>query len=188
MKTVLATMAILVLSGTAMGQAGPGDRAGRPRGGGFGELKEQLSLTDTQIESLKALLKAQREALKPQALELAQLGRQLREELQKDPVDAARVSRLRADIQARKNALEAVRSQNREQLRSVLSPDQVAVLAKFEEALGLQQAARQAAALGLIEAPRRERTARQGLQNRFNQRQRFGAAAGAQPASVPPRP
>ncbi|MBM3792238.1 MAG: periplasmic heavy metal sensor [Acidobacteria bacterium] len=187
MKTVLATMALLVLSGTVMGQAGPGDRAGRPRGGGFGELKEQLSLTDTQIESLKALLKAQREALKPQVLELAQLGRQLREELQKDPVDAARVSRLRAEIQAGKNALQAVRSQDRQQLRSVLSPDQVAMLAKFEEALGLQQAARQAAALGLIEAPRRARTARQVLQNRFNQRQRFGAAV-AQPASVPPRP
>jgi len=158
----------------------------RVPGAGLTQLKEYLGLTDDQITDIRTLQKTQREQLRPLAQQMAQTSRQLREELQKEPVDSAVVSNLRAQIKALTAELQAKQKEYTQQLRATLNADQQAKLAELEEAMkqrdaDLRAIARQAAMLGLIDAPRNSGGLRGNFRRGFMNRPVPPNAPSAQP-------
>jgi Spy/CpxP family protein refolding chaperone len=153
MKTAIATLAVLLCATAVMAQTGPMNRAQRFPQANFEQLKSFLGLTDQQAEQIKNLRKTQFEAIQPMLQALRQTRQDLRAELNKNTIDSTRVSQLRDQIKSQLAALQTKRSELQTQVRNVLTQLQQSQLAQLEEALKVQAAAREAAALGLITPP-----------------------------------
>lgn len=141
---------------------GPGPRG--PMSGATGEpgaraagvpaaLKTYLSLTDDQAQKLVDARRASAEANRPILEQIREKSQVLREEMQKDAPDAAKVGQLMVDIKALRTKLQDGRGQVNSAALAVLTDAQKALLPGLDQALKLGPAARQAAALGLIAAP-----------------------------------
>jgi Spy/CpxP family protein refolding chaperone len=165
MRIATVTLAVLLCAATGAAQTVPAAPAtGAPRGN-LDQLKTFLSLTDPQIQQIKNLEMTQRAVLRPMFKDLATIGRDLRAALKKEPVDPARVTQLRAELQSKRTDIQTQRAVLRTQIQGVLTTQQQAQLQQLQDALNLQAAARQAAMLDLIQA-------RNGL---FGMRGRLGA-------------
>lgn len=158
MKRILLTT--VLLAGTLMAQGpgfGPGPRAPRADAPGVARvpdaLKTYLNLTDDQVQKLVDARKSVAEANKPIFEQIREKSQALREEMQKDTPDAAKVGQLMVDIKALRTKLRDGRGDVNSAALAVLTDAQKALLPALDQALKLGPAARQAAALGLVAAP-----------------------------------
>jgi Spy/CpxP family protein refolding chaperone len=115
--------------------------------------KEYLSLTDTQVENLRALQQQFREESKPTFEQIRAKTGELREAIRQETPDGTLIAQLRSDIAALREQIHTKRTDYRTQSVNVLNADQQTKLAALEEALKLVPAAHGAAALNLLEGP-----------------------------------
>ena len=153
MKVLTVTLVVLLCAATVVAQTAPAVPAQPAAKATFEQLKSYLNLTDSQVEQIKSLETTQRTTLGPIYKEMATIGRNLRTELKKEPVDPARITQLRAELQSKRSDIQNQRAQLRTQIQGVLTTQQQAQLQQLEEALKLQVPARQAAMMDLIPAP-----------------------------------
>ncbi len=153
MRIVTVMMAVLLCCGVLLAEQRPFDRAQRMEGIQTDQLKTYLNLSDQQLLDLQAAQNQFREAARPIAEQLRQKAQELRQARQQDPVDEALVSKLKADIAALQSQVGTLRTQFQLQAKAVLTADQTAKLSALQQALELMQAAHQAAALNLLDAP-----------------------------------
>lgn len=142
---------------------------GPGRAAGTGALKEYLALTDAQVQQIRDVAKQQADSVKPIADEMREKGTALQEEMKKDSPDQAKVGQLTVDLKNLREQMRAKRAARGDSISSVLTPEQRTKLKALEEAAKLGPAARQAAALGLIDlglSPESERALGQAMRMR----------------------
>jgi len=97
---------------------------GRRGGGSQMTWDESLNLTTEQMEQITAL----RESMQPAMQDIRQSTRSLQQELRSltrdDNPDADRIAELEAAIAENERAMEALRGAHRDQIRSLLTPEQ----------------------------------------------------------------
>jgi Spy/CpxP family protein refolding chaperone len=133
--TVLSA-AIILAASFAIAQPGPGGPGG-PRGDGPNQgmlpagsgLVEYLALDDAQIEAWTAYHEEFRATVDPIRETMRDLHTQLREALDAETSDAATIGQLMLDIEAVRDEIFAARHALDENLKSLLTADQ---LLKFE--------------------------------------------------------
>lgn len=175
MRIASVTLVVLLFAATALAQTAPAVPAQPATGMRFEQLKSYLDLTPSQVEQLKSLETTQRTTIMPIFKEMRTIDTNLRAELNKQPVDPARITQLRAESQTKRTDIQSQRAQLRTQILGVLNTQQQAKLQQLEEALKLQVPARQAAMLDLIPAPNgvlgmQGRMAEARFMNRWGQR------------------
>ena len=153
MKKTTVFLAFVLSIGTALAQQGP-----PPGGPGWGAarldaLKTYLQLSDQQVQSIKALQTSFRDTVKPIHIRSGLKSRNCMQELAKASPDSAVVAQLMVDIKNLRSQIKTTRAGQQPQLLALLNDGQKSSLANLQQALSLQQAAHQAAALGLIDAP-----------------------------------
>lgn len=137
-KTTLTVLsaAIILTASFAIAQPGPGGPGG-PRGDGPGQgmqspgggLIEFLGLDDAQIEAWTAYHEEFRATLDPLRETMRDLHAQLRDALDAEPSDAAAIGQLMLDIEGVRDDISAARQALDDNLKSLLTADQ---LLKFE--------------------------------------------------------
>lgn len=105
---------------------------GRRGGGSRLTWDESLNLTTEQMQQITEL----RESMQPAMQEIRQTTRSLEQELRllnnsEDP-DATRIAELEAAIEANRTAAEALMGAHRDQIRSLLTPDQQLIFDQHE--------------------------------------------------------
>ncbi len=153
MKIANLFAAALLLAGTAMAQQMPPDRPFGPWMPRPEALKNYLSLSDQQMSDLEAARRAFFDAARPLLRQIAEKRQALQAALGKDPIDTAQVQQVRTDIKTLTGQLENSRSEYAKQARGTLTAAQITALGTLEQALAMQAAAREAAALNLIQSP-----------------------------------
>jgi N-formylglutamate amidohydrolase len=153
MKKSTVFLAFVLSIGTALAQQGP--PAGGPGWGGarLDALKTFLQLSDSQVQGITALQTSFRATVKPIHQQIMTLEQQLKQEMAKASPDSAVVAQLMVDIKNLRSQIKTARDGQQPQLLALLNDGQKSSLANLQQALSLQQAAHQAAALGLINAP-----------------------------------
>jgi chromosome segregation ATPase len=151
MKIVTPLLAVVLGSVLLAQQGMPADRLSRgPR---LEALKSYLSLSEQQVETLSAVQRSLTEATRSIHEQIASKQKELREEMAKSEPSASVAGQLMADTKALRSQIDTKRDEFRTQTRAVLNDQQKAALSALETALSLQQAARQAVAINLLEAP-----------------------------------
>jgi len=156
MKKTTVFLALVLSIGTALAQQGP-----PPGGPGWGAarldaLKTFLQLSDSQVQSITALRTSLRATVKPIREQIMTKEQELKQEMAKASPDSAIVAQLMVDVKNLRSQIKTARSGQQPQLLALLTDAQKSSLANLQQALSLQQAAHQAAALGLIDAPQGE--------------------------------
>jgi Spy/CpxP family protein refolding chaperone len=116
-------------------------------------LKSYLGLTDAQVEQMRTLRKQRAEEMQAQSAKVRAKALELRQLVQSASPDAAKVGALTLELKQLRETTAASRSGLSDQVKAILTADQKAKLAALEEAVKLGPAARQAVALGLVDAP-----------------------------------
>ena len=119
----------------------------------YAELKQYLSLTDAQLQSLQAILDNRSQAVQNIYTQISQKNQTLSQLLNSDSGTAAQLGQLLLDIRSLQKQLPLNDAPYKTQAVSVLTADQKAKLPKLTEALQLQAAAAQAGMLLLIDTP-----------------------------------
>lgn len=115
---------VILVSGSLPGEAHPG-RRGDPAS--HWTLREELGLTDDQVQAIRELLSRQRTSLRETARALREARRTLRD-LVLQEADEAAVAAKQSEIQALLGQLVAGRTQSLRELASILTPEQRARL------------------------------------------------------------
>lgn len=170
MKRQIAVLAVLAAFGSAALFAQE-DR--RRRAPSFDALQEALELTAEQVAALKENGAELRQAARDVMAETREAREGLRAEMQLDEPNPSIVGQHMVAIQQAGKALKAQRAEAREAALQILTEDQRAKLAEFEDAVKAAPVAAQARMLNLIEGPERSRGDRPGFQGR-----RFGPRPG----------
>lgn len=105
---------------------------GRSGGGSQMTWDESLNLTTEQMQQITTL----REAMQPAMQDIRQSMRSLQQELRdlsrsEDP-DADRIAELEAAIEANETAMQALRGAHRDQIRTLLTPEQQLIFDQHE--------------------------------------------------------
>jgi hypothetical protein len=116
-------------------------------------LKSFLQLSDKQVQDFTALLSSFRDTVKPIHEQIMAKQKQREQEMAKASPDPSVVAQLMVDVKNLRTQIKSKRDELQPQMLAILSDSQRGQLAALQQALSLQQAARQAAALDLIEAP-----------------------------------
>ncbi len=153
MKKTIVLLAFVLSVGTVLAQQGP-----PPGGHGWGApnldaLKTFLQLSDQQVQSIKALQTSFRDTVKPIHQQIMTKEQELHQEMAKTSPDSAVVAQLMVDVKNLRSQIKTTRAGQQPQLLALLNDGQKSSLASLQQALSLQQAAHQAAGLGLIDAP-----------------------------------
>lgn len=153
MKKTTIILAFVLSVGTVLAEQGP-----PPGGPGWGAqsldaLKTFLQLSDKQVQDIKALRTSFRDSVKPIHDQIMTKQQDLKQELDKAAPDSAIVAQLMVDVKNLRNQIKTKRDEQKPQFLALLTDVQKSSLANLQQALSLQQAAHQAAALGLIDAP-----------------------------------
>ena len=156
MKKIMAILAFVLSVGIVQAQQGP-----PPMGPGWGPpnwdaLKSFLQLSDKQVQDITAIQNSFRDAVKPIHEQIMAKEQELKQEMGKASPDSAVVAQLMVDVKNLRSQIKTKRADQRPQLLALLSDSQKSSLANLQQALSLQQAAHQAAALGLIDAPKND--------------------------------
>jgi hypothetical protein len=112
-----------------------------------------LQLSDQQVQSITALQSSFRDTVKPIHQQIMTKEQELKQEMAKASPDSAVVAQLMVDVKNLRSQIKTARAGQQPQLLALLSDGQKSSLASLQQALSLQQAAHQAAGLGLIDAP-----------------------------------
>ena len=153
MKKNTAVLTFVLSLGVLLAQPGPptaGPHWGMPR---LDALKSFLQLSDKQVQDFTALLSSFRDTVKPIHEQIMAKQKQREQEMAKASADPSVVAQLMVDVKDLRTQIKSKRDELQPQMLAILSDSQRGQLAALQQALSLQQAARQAAALGLIEAP-----------------------------------
>jgi Spy/CpxP family protein refolding chaperone len=153
MKRAISILIFGLSIGTLLAQSSPpvaGPHMAAPR---WDALKSFLQLTDTQVQDLTALLTSFRDTVKPTHQQIMTDRKQLKKEMDKASPDSTLVAQLMVEVKNLRSQIKAKRDGLQPQILAVLTDSQKGQLASLQQALSLQPAAHQAAALGLIEAP-----------------------------------
>jgi len=119
----------------------------------YAELKQYLSLTDAQLQSLQTILDNRSQALQNIYTQISQKNQTLSQLLNSDSGTAAQLGQLLLDMRSLQKHLPLNDAPYKTQAVSVLTADQKAKLPKLAEALQLQAAAGQAGMILLIDTP-----------------------------------
>lgn len=117
------------------------------------DLKAFLNLSDSQIRGLVQLQQQKAQTLEPAAQQAAQAQQNLQEMLASPNPDPASVGQLVIAIATLGREVQQIGGNFQQQAFNLLQPDQIAKLPPLQLALGLHNAAQQAAFLGLLNAP-----------------------------------
>jgi Spy/CpxP family protein refolding chaperone len=115
---------VILVSGTLPGEAYPGRRgelADHPT------LREELGLTDDQVQAVRELLARQRASLRETARALREARRALRDLVLQEADDAA-IAAKEGEVQALLSQLVAARTRSLRELAGILTPEQRARL------------------------------------------------------------
>ncbi len=183
MKIAIASISILLCMGILFAQQGPFNRGISLRENPTDQIESYLGLTNDQLEALKELRSDFREAARQPVQEIAEISRQLREAIGQDPIDSDLVGQLRADIESRQKNVGDLRSNYRVSAKDILTEEQASLLVALQQVLQLIPAARQAAALNLLEEFERfpMSVMERQLRNRLRMRALLRAGEGAFP-------
>lgn len=154
MKKTTLLLAFVLSIGTVLGQQGPPSDGPGWGGAHLDALKTFLQLSDQQVQSITALQTSFRDAVRPIHQQIMSKNQELKQEMAKAAPDSAVVAQLMVDIKNLRNQIKTARDGQQPQLLALLNDAQKGSLANLQQALSLQQAAHQAAALGLIDAPK----------------------------------
>lgn len=116
-------------------------------------LKQNLGLTDQQVDQLRTLRKEQMQSLRPQAEKMRENRRALAEAMKSANPDANQVGQLMVEQRKLAESLRAAHKDRGAGALAILTPEQQAKLKALQDAQALMPAARQATALGLIAPP-----------------------------------
>jgi hypothetical protein len=119
----------------------------------YTELKQYLSLTDAQLQSLQTILDNRSQAVQNIYTQISQKNQTLSQLLNSDSGTAAQLGQLLLDIRSLQKQLPLNDAPYKTQAVGVLAADQKAKLPKLAEAPQLQATAGQAGMLLLIDAP-----------------------------------
>jgi len=121
---------------------------------GAGALKEYLGLTDAQVEQMRDLRRKEASGTQAQSAVVRAKALELRQLMRSESPDPAKVGALTIELKEMREEAAAARGGLSDQTKAVLTADQQAKLKQLEETVRLGPAARQAVALGLVDAPR----------------------------------
>ena len=138
----------LILAQGAGGQA----RSARTAPGGKA-LQEQLQLTDQQVTQLRELRKQQSESTAAQRQQLRTAATNLRDLMKSANPDTGAIGKQTLEVKQMREQLRSAQQDLAKKALAILTPQQAEKLKDLEAALKMVPAARQAQALGLIEAP-----------------------------------
>ena len=124
-----------------------------PPGAAFQALKENLGLTDFQLEQLLQILKEKNEALQQRYRQISQKEIELSNLLNSGSQDVNRIGMLTLEIHTLRTQPPPSNDPYRQRALAVLTVDQKAKLAMLEQALKLSAPAYQAVTLNLIGYP-----------------------------------
>jgi Spy/CpxP family protein refolding chaperone len=132
--------------------------SGQDKGAGFPfpdytELKQYLSLTDAQLQSLQTIMENRSQAVQNTYTQISQKNETLSQLLNSDSGTAAQLGQLLLDIRSLQKQLPLNDAPYKTQAVNVLTADQKTKLPRLAEALQLQPAAGQAGMLLLIDTP-----------------------------------
>jgi uncharacterized protein (DUF342 family) len=169
MRKAITILALILGAGTLLAQKdGPAmGSSGAPR---LDALKSFLQLSDKQVQDLTALLTSLRDSVKPVHEQIAAKKMELKQEMDKTSPDSGAVAQLMVDIKNLQSQIKTKRDELRPQLIALLSDSQKTALTTLQQALSLQQAALEAAASDLIEAPPHDGSAVSGLADEWRGR------------------
>jgi len=153
MKITTTLLSVLFCGGVLLAQPGPRDRGPMAMVPQTDPLKAFLSLTDAQLQSLKDVQKAERDAAEPVMEQIAAKSKELREALHQNPVDQAQVDKLKAALADLQKQLQSLRDQFQPQALNILNAQQKTALATLQKALELIPAAQQAVFFNLLDSP-----------------------------------
>lgn len=141
-------------TGPMMGSAsGPGVAHGEGDGPTFDALKSVLGLSDAQVTQLRDLQRQRFESTRAVFEEIRTKQQALHQALESGSTDAAALGRLLLEIQALQQQVRTIGETYRTQALAILDAAQKTKLAALEEAIKLQPAIHQAAALNLLVGP-----------------------------------
>jgi chromosome segregation ATPase len=153
MKAITSFLALVLTVGTVMAQQPQPAKGAPPAGARLEALKSYLQLSDRQVQDITAQLAAFRDSVKPIREEMMAKRKDLRAEMSKSSPDATVATKLKNDLKDLQSQVSSKRDELKPQLLAILNDSQKESLASLEQALKVRQAANQAAALGLIDAP-----------------------------------
>jgi hypothetical protein len=153
MKKSIFVFAFLLSVGTFLAEQGPPSGGPGSRTPRLDALKSYLQLSDKQVQDLTALLSSFRSTVKPIHEQIMAKRQSLKQEMAKASPDSSVVAQLLVDIKNLENQIKTQRDGLRPQLLALLSDSQKNLLSTLQQALSLQRAAHEAAALDMIEGP-----------------------------------
>ena len=153
MRKSFALLTFVLSVGTLLADQGSSPAAPGPKASRLDALKSYLQLSDQQVQDMTALLTTFRTSVQPIHQQIMTDQTQLKQELVKSSPDSNVVAQLLVDVKNLRAQIKTKRDALRPQLLAVLSDSQKNSLSTLQQALSVQQAAHQAAALDLIEGP-----------------------------------
>jgi Spy/CpxP family protein refolding chaperone len=135
MKKFFVAAAVLVAMGSAAiaAQDSVGDSARQTLSARVMSAMDRLDLDQGQRDQVKAVLKKNLPAVKPNILRLVQEHRALKEVMRTSPADAAAIRAQSAKVAAVQSDIAIQRASLNAELRAVLRPEQVAEFEKMEK-------------------------------------------------------
>lgn len=137
-------LSFALLAGAALAQGPP---AGAPP---LDSIKTYLSLSDTQVSSLQAILQQERQAMQSVQQEMRTKQKALHDALAAGSTDAAALGKMLLDLQSTRKSVETSRTTYAEQAKNVLTAAQKTKLQALEQAQLLFDEVRGAVGLHLI--------------------------------------
>jgi hypothetical protein len=119
----------------------------------FEELKQQLALTDAQLEQLRQILNERNTATQETYRQINDKRTELNTLLQSGSRDAVRIGQLMIDIHVLSTQPPPPTDQWRQRALAILTPDQRTKLVPLDQAMKLSTPAHQAVTLNLIDPP-----------------------------------
>ena len=154
-KILTVFLTVLLCSGVLLAQRGVFQRGpareADPAAAPTDQLKTYLNLTDQQLQSLKSVQSAYRDAAGPTLQQIRETSQALRQAMQQN--DSANVAKYQAALDALQKDLQSLRLQYKEQAQNVLTNEQKGKLIELQKALDLMPVAQQAGSLNLVDMP-----------------------------------
>ena len=148
MKLMTLTLCTAMATRIVLAQDGPiSDRQHRNRTPDA--VISALNLTPEQVTALQENQRAEREATRPILQAIAELGKQLRQEMSQDNPNPAVAGQFLVDMKSKREEIKTTAGQFQAQAVAILDDNQKAALAALEQTRQAQPALHQAGSLGL---------------------------------------
>ncbi len=153
MKFLTAFLTAVLFTAPALAQGQRPERPSGPRGSRGEALQEHLQLNEQQKEALRANRQALRKTTRPLVEQMREKRNQIREQMRSETPDASTIGKLNVEMRELVDQVKAAREASRAEAVALLDEKQQAALSELEQALALQQVARQAVGANLLAVP-----------------------------------